>query len=227
MGQKTNPIGLRLGITRTWESRWFLSKSMKDSLVEDRKIRNYIKNRVLNASISRIEIEKSPNRISLTIFTARPGVIIGKKGKEVDKLRDELHHVFNKEIVINISEIDKPEIDAMLVADNMARQIEQRVNFRRAMKRAIQQAMMSGADGIKISCGGRLAGAEIARTEHYHQGRVPLQTLRANIDYARATAITTYGCIGIKVWICKGEVLNRRELTEYGRKNEQHSGGGK
>jgi len=227
LGQKTNPIGLRLGITRTWESRWFLSKSMKDSLVEDRKIRNYIKNRVLNASISRIEIEKSPNRISLTIFTARPGVIIGKKGKEVDKLRDELHHVFNKEIVINISEIDKPEIDAMLVADNMARQIEQRVNFRRAMKRAIQQAMMSGADGIKISCGGRLAGAEIARTEHYHQGRVPLQTLRANIDYARATAITTYGCIGIKVWICKGEVLNRRELTEYGRKNEQHSGGGK
>lgn len=212
MGQKSNPIGLRLGITRTWESRWFLSKSFRDSLIEDRKIRKYILNRVANAGISKIEIDKTPNRISLIIFTSRPGVIIGKKGKEVDKLRDELQHVFKgKDIQINISEINKPETNAVLVAENIARQIEQRVNYRRVMKKAIQAALTSGAEGIKIMCSGRLAGAEIARTEHYHQGRVPLQTLRADIDYAKATAVTTYGCIGIKVWICKGEIIKSSE----------------
>ncbi|MBP7461889.1 MAG: 30S ribosomal protein S3 [Candidatus Delongbacteria bacterium] len=216
MGQKSNPIGLRLGITRTWESRWFLSKSFRDSLIEDRKIRKYITNRVANAGISKVEIDKSTNRISLIIFTSRPGVIIGKKGKEVDKLRDELQHVFKgKDIQINISEVNKPEIDAMLVAENIARQIEQRVNYRRVMKKAIQLALTSGAEGIKIMCGGRLAGAEIARTEHYHQGRVPLQTLRADIDFAKATAVTTYGCIGIKVWICKGEIIKRSESGNY------------
>jgi len=214
LGQKTNPVGLRLGITRTWESRWFLPKSFKDALVEDKKIRKYIQNRLPNAGISRIEIDKQSNRLTLTILTSRPGVVIGKRGKEVDTLRDELNHVFKKDIQINIEEIKTPELDARLVGENIARQIESRANFRRVMKRAIQLSISAGAEGIKISCSGRLAGAEIARTEHYHQGRVPLHTLRADIDFARVTAITTYGVIGIKVWICRGEVIKSRKSAE-------------
>ncbi len=215
MGQKTNPIGFRLGYTKTWESRWFLPKSFKDALVEDKKIREYLHNRFPNGGISRIEIERrSSHNIGITIFTSRPGVVIGKKGAEVDKLGGELKHLFKKDVQINVEEIKVPEIDAYLVGKNIARQIEQRVNYRRAMKKAIQLAMTAGAQGIKISCSGRLAGAEIARTEHYHQGRVPLQTLRADIDYAKVNAITTYGVIGIKVWICKGEVANLRKTGE-------------
>ena len=210
MGQKTNPIGLRLGIVKTWNSSWFDEKGFANKLEEDLRLRKYIRNRLSKAAVSKIEIERTAKRIILTIHTARPGIVIGKKGAEVDMLREELKTLTNKEVQINISEIKKPELDAYLVAENVARQLEGKVSFRRAMKKAITSTMRIGAEGIKIMCSGRLGGAEMARTEQYKDGRIPLHTLRADIDYATYTAKTTYGSIGVKVWIFNGEVIGRR-----------------
>lgn len=211
MGQKTNPIGLRLGITRGWLSNWFATKEMSNYLYEDLLIRNYLRKRLEHGGISTIEIERTAKRVSVTIHTSRPGIIIGKKGEEVERLKGELQHLTQKEIQINIREVKKPELDATLVGDNIARQIEKRVSYKKAVKKAIATAMRMGAEGIKIQVSGRLNGAEIARSETYKEGRVPLHTLRADIDYATSTAFTTYGCVGIKVWICKGEVINKVE----------------
>lgn len=207
MGQKTHPIGFRLGVIKTWQSNWYSDKNMADLLQEDLMIRRYVKSRLSRAGISKVEIERAPKKATITIHTARPGIVIGRKGAEVDKLRDELQHLTQKDVYINIQEIRRPELDAQLIADSIARQLEQRVSFRRAMKKAITSAMRMGAEGIKIMCGGRLGGAEMARKESFHDGRVPLHTLRADIDFARSTSQTTYGCVGVKVWICKGEVL--------------------
>jgi small subunit ribosomal protein S3 len=207
LGQKTHPIGFRLGIVKTWKSRWISKRNTPELLHEDEIIRKYIKNRLSHAAISKVEIERTPKKVTVIIDTARPGVVIGRRGAEVDKLRDELTHLTKDEISINIKEIKKPELDAQLVSDNIAFQLAQRVSFRRAMKKAVTSAMRMGASGIKIRCGGRLGGAEIARSEGYHDGPVPLHTLRADIDYATSTSHTTFGCIGIKVWIYKGEVL--------------------
>ena len=208
MGQKTHPIGIRLGITRTWDSRWFAEEKFADFLEEDGLIRSYVLKRLQRASVAKVEIERTANRVNVNIHTARPGIVIGRRGAAVDKLRDELSHLTGKDIYINIQEIKKPEINAVLVADNVARQLEKRVSFRRAMKKAVTSAMRAGAEGIRISCSGRLGGAEMARREWYKEGRVPLHTLRADIDYAIDTARTTYGAIGVKVWIFKGEVLD-------------------
>ena len=207
MGQKSNPIGYRLGYIKTWNSQWFGQKDFAEKLNEDLLIRRYIRRRMADGAISRIEIERTARRILITIYTARPGAVIGKKGAEVDKLKEELKKLVSKEIQININEIKHPETDAHLVAANIARQLEGKVSFRRAMKRAITSSLRLGAEGIKIQVSGRLGGAEMARTESYKEGRIPLHTLRANIDYATATAITTYGCIGVKVWIYHGEVI--------------------
>ena len=207
MGQKTNPIGLRLGIIRTWDSKWFAKKDYPELLREDIFIRKYVTNRLQRAGIAKVEIERAPKKITVTIYTARPGIVIGRKGAEVDQLRDELHHITKKEIHVNIQEVEKPELNAQLVADLVASQLSQRVSHRRAMKKAIAASMRAGAKGIKIQCKGRLGGAEMARCEHYMEGRVPLHTLRADVDYARATAWTTYGTIGVKVWIFHGEKL--------------------
>lgn len=207
MGQKTNPIGLRLGIIRSWDSNWFDEKSFAEKLKEDLELRRYIRTRLQKASVSKIEIERTPKRITLTIHTARPGIVIGRKGVEVDKLKLELQKITDKEIQLNINEIKRPELDAYLVAENISRQLEAKISFRRAMKKAIMAAMRMGAEGVKIECAGRLGGAEMARTEQYKEGRIPLHTLRADIDYAIFTARTTYGSIGVKVWICKGEVI--------------------
>jgi small subunit ribosomal protein S3 len=207
MGQKTNPVGFRLGITREHRSRWFANREFPALLKEDELLRKYLKARLGHAAIADITIERKPGKVVVTIHTGRPGVVIGKKGAEVDKLRDELAHLTGKEVGINVEEIKRPELDAQLVADNIAAQLAQRISFRRAMKRAVQSTMRMGAQGIKIRVSGRLGGAEIARTEGYHEGRVPLHTLRADIDYATSTAKTTYGTIGIKVWIFKGEVI--------------------
>jgi small subunit ribosomal protein S3 len=207
MGQKTNPIGFRLGIVKPWVSRWFASKDMPALLKEDELVRKYLLTRLGHAAIAEIHIERRPGKVTVTIHTGRPGVVIGKKGTEVDKLRDELAQLTGKEAAINVEEIKRPETSSQLVADNIAHQLEQRISFRRAMKRAIQSAMRMGAQGIKVRASGRLGGAEIARTEGYHEGRVPLHTLRADIDYATSTAKTTFGTIGIKVWIFKGEVV--------------------
>ena len=212
MGQKTHPIGFRLGVIKTWQSNWYSDKNMAELLQEDLMIRRYVKSRLSRAGISKVEIERAPRKATITIHTARPGIVIGRKGAEVDKLRDELQHLTGKEIYINIQEIRRPELDAQLIGDSIARQIEQRISFRRAMKKSITAAMRMGAEGIKITCGGRLGGAEMARTESFNDGRVPLHTLRADIDYARSTAHTTYGCIGIKVWICKGEIIKGEEM---------------
>ena len=209
MGQKTHPVGFRLGIVKSWNSSWFDEKDFAVKLEEDLKLRKYIKSRLQKASVSKIEIERMANRVILTIHTARPGIVIGKKGSEVDKLREELRSLTNKEIQINISEIKKPEMDAYLVAENIARQLTGKVSFRRAMKKSIQSTMRIGAQGIKIMCSGRLGGAEMARTEQYKDGRIPLHTLRADIDYASYTAQTTYGSIGVKVWIFNGEVIGK------------------
>lgn len=209
MGQKTNPIGLRLGIIKSWNSSWFDERSYADMLHEDLRIRKYIRSRLSKAAVSKIEIERTAKRVLLTIHTARPGIVIGKKGQEVDKLREELRALTNKEIQININEIKKPELDAYLVAENIARQIEGKVSWRRAMKKAITSAMRLGAEGIKIMVSGRLGGAEMARKEMYKDGRIPLHTLRADVDYASYTAVTTYGSIGIKVWIFHGEVIGK------------------
>ena len=207
MGQKTNPIGFRLGINRTWDSRWFASKEYSRWLDEDIKVRDYIKRRLFKAGVARVEIERSGGKATVNIFTARPGMVIGRKGSEVDLLRDELKQMCRRDVQINIKDVKKPELNAQLVAEHIAMQLQQRVAFRRAMKKTIQSAMRMGAQGIKVQCSGRLNGAEIARREGYHEGRVPLHTLRADIDFARSTAHTTFGTVGVKVWIYKGEVF--------------------
>lgn len=209
MGQKTHPIGFRLGISKKWCSRWFNEKGFADYLEEDITIRKYVIKRLSRAGVSSVEIERrTSNEISVNIHTARPGIVIGRKGMEVDKLRDELKLLTKKDIYLNIVEVKHPELEAKLVAENIARQLEQRVNHRRAMKKAVTSAMRLGAEGIRIACSGRLSGAEMARKERYLVGRVPLHTLRADIDYSTAISYTTYGVIGIKVWISKGEVLD-------------------
>ena len=207
MGQKTNPIGLRIAVTKDWRSKWYAEKKEFGKLLgEDRQIRDVLKKKLEQASVPRILIERAATRCRITILTARPGVVIGRKGAEIDKLKEELSKLTGKEIYVDILEIKQPETDAQLVAENVALQLERRVSFRRAMKKAIQTAMDFGAEGIKIRCAGRLGGAELARVEMYHEGRVPLHTLRANIDYGFAEAKTVYGKLGIKCWICKGEM---------------------
>lgn len=210
MGQKTNPIGLRVGIIRGWESNWYENKSYSNKLVEDKKLRTYIKKRLVNAGIASIVIDRTSKNIILSIHTSRPGVVIGKSGKEIAQIEEELKKLTDKEVKIQINEIKRPELDAYLVAENIAKQIEGRISFRRAMKQAITSAMRMGAEGIRIMCAGRLAGSEMARTEQYKEGRIPLHTLRADIDYATASAHTIYGSIGVKVWICRGEILDKR-----------------
>jgi small subunit ribosomal protein S3 len=219
MGQKTNPIGLRLGINRTWDSRWFSGKDYATWLDEDIKIRRYIKKRLFKAGVAKVEIERSGGKATVNIYTARPGMVIGRKGSEVDMLRDELKHLSGKEVQINIKDVKKPELNAQLVGEHIAMQLTQRVSFRRAMKKTIASAMRMGALGIRVQCSGRLGGAEMARREGYHEGRVPLHTLRADIDFARATAHTTFGCVGVKVWIYKGEIFPeefKRSLAKPG-----------
>jgi small subunit ribosomal protein S3 len=213
MGQKTNPIGNRLGFIHGWESNWYGGNKYKDKIVEDDQIRKYLHARLSRASISKIIIERTLKLVTVTINTARPGVIIGKGGQEVDKLKEELKKLTKKEIQINIFEVKRPELDARLVADGIARQIEARISFRRAIKMSIGSTMRMGAEGIKVKISGRLNGAEMARSEMYKDGRTPLHTFRADIDYAVGEALTTYGLIGIKVWICKGEVYGRRDLS--------------
>ena len=213
MGQKANPIGNRLGFIKGWDSNWFGGNDYSAKLVEDDKIRKYLKARLHKASVSRIIIERTLKLVTITINTARPGVIIGKGGSEVDKLKEELKKITFKEVQINIFEIKRPELDAQLVGDSIARQIEARISFRRAIKMAIASSMRMGAEGIKVKISGRLNGAEMARSESYKDGRIPLHTFRADIDYALAEAQTTYGKIGIKVWICKGEVYGKRDLS--------------
>ncbi len=214
MGQKTNPIGFRLGVIRTWDSRWFDEKNFAEKLSEDLMLRKYVQKRLQRASISKIVIARTPKQITLTIHTARPGIVIGRKGAEVDKLKEELQKWTGKEIQLNIEEIKRPELDAYLVAENIAAQLAGKISFRRAMKKAIMSAMRMGAEGIRICCSGRLGGAEMSRTEQYKQGRIPLHTLRADIDFARAISYTTYGTIGVKVWICKGEVIGDPLMEE-------------
>ncbi len=213
MGQKVNPIGLRLGIVKTWESRWYAGKNYADYILEDYKIRKFLKKRLYHAGISRVEIERSSKRVRLRVFTSRPGIVIGKKGAEIALLKKELEKIVSHEVIIDIQEVRKPELDAQLVAENIALQIERRVAFRRAMKRGISSAMRFGAEGIKIICSGRLGGAEMARTEQYREGRIPLHTLRADIDYGFVEANTTYGIIGIKVFIFKGEILKKDKVA--------------
>lgn len=207
MGQKTNPIGLRLGITRSWDSNWYDEKGFSDKLSEDLMIRNYIHSRLKKAGISRVVIERTLKRAAITIHTSRPGIVIGRSGKEITQLEEELKKITNKEVKILIHEIKRPELDAYLVSETIGTQIEGRISFRRAMKSAITAARRMGAEGIRIMCAGRLGGSEMARTEQYKEGRIPLHTLRADIDYASTTAQTIYGAIGVKVWICKGEIL--------------------
>ncbi|OGT95000.1 MAG: 30S ribosomal protein S3 [Gemmatimonadetes bacterium RIFCSPLOWO2_02_FULL_71_11] len=215
MGQKVHPHGFRLGIVKPWRSRWYAGREFPALLKEDELIRTYLKTRLQHAAISDVHIERKPGKVLVTVHTGRPGVVIGKRGAEVDKLRDELAQLTGKEIGINVEEIKRPELDAQLVSDNVAHQLAQRISFRRAMKRAVQSAMRMGAQGIKIKCGGRLGGAEIARVEGYHEGRVPLHTLRADVDYATSTAKTTFGTIGVKVWIFKGEVVEDSRGRTY------------
>jgi small subunit ribosomal protein S3 len=211
LGQKVNPICLRLGITKTWGSNWFAKEKFSEYLYEDLLIRNYLKKRMEHGGVSTLDIDRTARKVTVTIHTSRPGIVIGKKGEEVEKLKAELQHLTQKEIHINIKEVKKPEMDSQLVADNIARQVQKRVSYKKAIKKAISTAMRMGAEGIKICVGGRLNGAEIARTETYKEGRIPLHTLRADIDYAISTSHTTYGCIGIKVWICKGDVISTKE----------------
>jgi len=212
LGQKVNPVGLRLGIVKTWDSRWYADKSYSGYILEDFNIRKFLKKRLFHAGISRIEIERSARRVRLRIFTARPGIVIGKKGAEIELLKKDLEKMISQEVLIDIQEVRKPEIDAQLVAENVALQIERRVAFRRAMKRGVSSAIRFGAQGVKIICAGRLGGAEMARTEWYREGRVPLHTLRADIDYGITEAKTTYGIIGVKVFIFKGEILKPDQI---------------
>lgn len=213
MGQKVNPVGLRLGIVKSWESRWYAGKKYADYIYEDFNIRNFIKQKIYHAGISRVEIERSAKRVRLRIFTARPGIVIGKKGSEIERLKQELEDKVSQQVLIDIQEVRKPEVDAQLVAENVALQIERRVAFRRAMKRGVSSAIRFGAEGVKIMCAGRLGGAEMARREWYKEGRVPLHTLRADIDYGFTEAKTTYGIIGVKVFIFKGEILKKDQLS--------------
>lgn len=215
MGQKVNPIGLRLGIVKTWDSRWYSGKNYAEYILEDYNIRKFVKKKFYHAGIAKIEIERSSKRVRLCIFTSRPGIVIGKKGAEISLLKKDLEKIVSHEVIIDIKEVRKPEIDAQLVAENIALQLERRVAFRRAMKRGISSAMRFGAEGVKIICSGRLGGAEMARTEQYREGRVPLHTLRADIDYGFIEARTTYGVIGIKVFIFKGEIL-KKDPVEVG-----------
>jgi small subunit ribosomal protein S3 len=205
LGQKTHPVGFRLGVINSWDSNWYDDKSFAQKLKEDSQIRNYLKKRLEKAGVAKVYIERTLKKITLTISTSRPGFVIGKSGKEITQLEEEIKKITNKEVKINVEEIKKPELNAHLVAENIAGQIANRVSFRRAMKGAITASMRMGAEGIKVMCGGRLGGAEIARSEQYKEGRVPLQTLRADIDYASVTSHTIYGAIGVKVWICRGE----------------------
>ena len=221
MGQKVNPIGFRLGINRTWDSRWYAGKEYGVLLHEDVKIREYIEKALAQAGVARIIIERPAKRARITIHTARPGVVIGKKGADIEKLRQDLSKMTGGDVTLNIVEIRKPEIDAKLVADNIAQQLTRRVAFRRAMKRAVQSAMRLGAGGIRIKCGGRLGGVEIARAEWYSEGRVPLHTLRADIDYGTSTAQTTYGACGVKVWVFKGEIMEHDPTASERRQQEQ------
>lgn len=220
MGQKVNPIGLRVGINRTWESRWFAGKDYADKLYQDLKLREHLMKKLKPAGISRVVIERAASNTKVTIYTARPGVIIGKKGADIEKLRKDIANRLGGEISLNIVEVRKPEIDAKLVADGIAAQLERRVSFRRAMKRAVQSALRLGALGIRVNCAGRLGGAEIARTEWYREGRVPLHTLRAEIDYGTSEAYTTYGIIGVKVWIFKGEIMEHDPMAREKRSGD-------
>ena len=214
MGQKVNPIGLRLGINRTWDSRWFARRDYGNLLHEDLRLRKFLSDRLAQAGASRVVIERAAKKTRITIHSARPGVVIGKKGADIEKLRVDIAKMTNSEVSLNIIEIRKPEIEAKLIAENIAQQLERRVAFRRAMKRAVQSAMRLGAQGIRINCSGRLGGAEIARMEWYREGRVPLHTLRADIDYGTATAFTTFGTCGVKVWVFKGEVLAHDPMAQ-------------
>jgi len=225
MGQKVNPVGLRLGIIRGWDSNWFGGRKFASKLVEDDKIRRYLNARLFKAGIAKIYIERTLKLVTVTINTARPGLIIGKGGAEVDKLKEELKKITNKDIQINISEVKRPDLEAILVAQNVAKQIEGRVSYRKAVKTAIAATMRSNAEGIKISVSGRLSGAEMARSEHFKEGRTPLHTLRADIDYATAEAHTTYGRIGVKVWICKGLVYGKRDLFNIVPEAKEQKGG--
>lgn len=223
MGQKVNPIGLRLGINRTWDSRWFADDNYANLLHEDIKIREYLRDNLKQAGVSRIIVERPAKKARVTIHTARPGVVIGKKGADIEKLRGSLQKITGSEVHLNIVEVRKPEIDATLVAENIASQLERRVAFRRAMKRAVQSAMRLGAGGIRINCSGRLGGAEIARMEWYREGRVPLHTLRADVDYGEATANTTYGACGVKVWVYKGDIMAHDPMAQDKRQQDSQN----
>jgi len=229
MGQKTNPIGNRLGIIRGWESNWYGGRNFEDKLVEDFKIRQYLNARLAKAGIAKIIIERTLKLLTVTIHTARPGIIIGRGGQEVDKLKEEMKKITSKEVQINITEVKRPELEAVLVANSISKQIQGRISFRRAIKTSIASTMRMGAEGIKVLISGRLGGAEMARAELYKDGRIPLHTLRANIDYAQDEAHTTYGRIGIKVWICKGEIYGKQDVTTYGleKKKQDSKRGGK
>jgi len=224
MGQKVNPIGLRVGINRTWDSRWFADRNYAPLLHEDMRIRKFVRKRLAQAGVSRVVIERPAKKARITVHTARPGVVIGKKGADIEKLRLELSKITNSDVHVNIVEVRKPEIDAQLVAENIAQQLERRVSSRRAMKRAVQSAMRLGAQGIRINCGGRLGGAEIARTVWYREGRVPLHTLRAHVDFGMAEARTTYGICGVKVWIYKGDILAHDPMAMDKRAMEAQTG---
>jgi len=227
MGQKVNPTALRLGIIKGWDSNWYGGKDFSDKLVEDHEIRKYIDARLARGGVSKVVIERTLKRITLTIHTARPGVVIGKGGQEVDKLKEELKKLTGKDIQINIYEIKRPELDAKLIGDSIAQQLQARISYRRAMKQAIASALRVGAEGIKIKVSGRLGGAEMARTEQYKEGRIPLHTLRADIDYAVSEANTIYGKIGIKVWVFKGEVFGKRDLSPNVGSQSGNTGGGR
>jgi len=214
VGQKVNPKGLRVGIIRDWEGRWFADKNYSELLHEDLKIRSFVKKKLAQAGVPKVEIERAANRLKVSVYAAKPGIVIGRGGAEVENLRKQLEALTGKQVAVNIVEIKKPELDAQLVAESVAQQLEKRVSFRRAMKQTVGRTMRQGAQGIKIACAGRLAGAEIARTEWYNEGKVPLHTLRADIDYGFAEANTTYGKIGVKVWIYKGEVLPAKKVTQ-------------
>jgi small subunit ribosomal protein S3 len=225
MGQKVNPIGLRLGINRTWDSRWFARKEYGTLLLDDIRLRNFLTRRLAQAGLSRVVIERAARRTRITLHSARPGVVIGKRGADIEKLRGDLGKITSSEVSLNIVEIRKPEIDAKLIADGIAQQLERRVAFRRAMKRAVQSAMRLGAQGIRINCSGRLGGAEIARMEWYREGRVPLHTLRADVDFGYGTAKTTYGVCGVKVWVFKGEILAHDPMAQERRALEAQPAG--
>ncbi len=223
MGQKVNPHGIRLGINKTWSSRWFSKKEYTRLLHEDLKIKSYVESKLKNASISKINIERAAKKLRLSIFSSRPGIIIGKKGADIETLKNTLAKMSKLEVFLDIKEVRKPEVEAKLVAENIANQLEKRISFRRAMKKAVQSAMRLGAKGVKVVCSGRLGGAEIARTEKYHEGSVPLHTLRGDIDYATAEADTTYGICGIKVWINKGEILSKDPYASEKKQIDQGS----